>query len=220
MALLSFAKAGGGAGGTTGNIDTTGATIIVAVTVGDSGSSAPSDSQGNTWTTGASLVGGSFPTFHKSRIYWIANPTTSAAHNFTIAATNGAIVVAAFDGTVTPAVKLAEAGAQNLGASSSSGGSVSPTGTDLVVSSLGMEAAFTPTIGSSFTIADSQTYVGGTSYGCALAYKYSASAENPAWSLGASRDTTAINIVFQGTGGGGGGSIVPLVAHQYRQRRA
>ncbi|MHB1260315.1 MAG: hypothetical protein ACYC2H_01225 [Thermoplasmatota archaeon] len=202
--MLSFAVANGGAGGSTGSIDTTGATFLAAIGVADSSTPNITDSKGNTWVTALTPRGGSFPTYHQAKIYYVVNPTVGTGHTFNVAGTNASAVFAAFDATVVPNVFDAEAGAQRLGVSSATGGSVSPAGSGyLMLSGLGMESAsVSPSIGSSFTIAGTQPHVGGVSYGCSLAYKYVTGAEDPSWTLGGTFDVTVVNATFQGSGGG------------------
>lgn len=204
MALIVADSASGGAGGSTGSVDTTGATILIAVGVADSGTPTITDSKGNTWNS-LTQVGGSFPTYHRCRLYYVENPTVGTGHTFTVAGTNASACFAAFDATATTSVFDAENGAQNLGVSSATGGTVTPAGSNyLYISGLGNEdASVSPSLGSSFTLAVNESHVGGVSYGSALAYKYTSAGENPAWSLGGTFDVNVVNATFVGVGGGG-----------------
>lgn len=210
MALISSTSVGGGAGGTTGSIDTTGATFLVAIGVADSGVPSISDSKGNTWSH-LTTRGGSFPTYHRLRISYVNNPTVGTGHTFTCAGTNASACFAAFDSTAIASVFEAENGAQNLGVSSATGGSpgTPANANSLIISGLGVESAsVSASVGSSFTLAVSQPHVGGVSYGCFLAYKISSGSEDPAWSLGGTFDVNVANAIFKPSGGGGGGGTV------------
>ena len=103
MALIVADSASGGAGGSTGSVDTTGATILIAVGVADSGTPSITDSKGNTWNS-LTQVGGSFPTYHRCRLYYVENPTVGTGHTFTVAGTNASACFAAFDATATTSV--------------------------------------------------------------------------------------------------------------------
>ena len=98
------AAASAGAAVTTGAIDTTGATLLVAICATNNANGTPSvsDSASNTWTAlTAHSVSGAFA---QSQILYVINPTTSATHTVTIgaAASNLAVLsVIAFAGTST-----------------------------------------------------------------------------------------------------------------------
>lgn len=169
-----------GAGGTTGAIDTTGATLLIFA----AGSSKPagsvfSDSKGNAWTTLANWGGnaGSY-----AQIAYCLSPTVGTGHTFTIGTSNyPGVVVAAFSG-VTGARDL------SLGASGVQPGSGTPAqNNELIVTAL----CFTGSglaVNQGFTIVDVAPNT--TSNGCGLAYlaQGAAAALNPTWtgtSLGA-----------------------------------
>jgi len=183
MSLLAATSAGGGAGDTTPAIDTTGATLLVAIGVADSSSATPTltDSKSNVWTE-LPLRGGGNPTFHEDRIFYVEDPVVGTGHTFTVAGTNAAVCVAAFDGTTTPTSFDQETGAVTLASESAPGGSLTPPAPGLFISAIGIEQLRTFSIGSGFTIAVDQPHAGGESYGCALAYKETSGAENPTWS--------------------------------------
>ena len=219
MALIAHTSAGGGAGGTSGAVDTTGATFLVAVGVADSGTPSITDSKGNTWTP-LTQVGGSFPTYHQCRLYYVTNPTVGSGHTFTVAGTNASACFAAHDTIDTTSPFDAEAGAQNLGVSAATGGSVGAA-SRLVITGLGTEdgTISTPTISTSgFTVDELHPHVGGVSYGTFLGHKYVSASENPSWSLGGTFDVNVVNASFIVTGGGGG-PVVPVFVYQYRRRR-
>jgi hypothetical protein len=207
MALISSTSASGGAGGTSASIDTTGATLLVAVGVADSGTPSISDSKGNTWTP-LTQVGGGFPTYHRCRLYYVQNPTVGTGHTFTVSGTNASACFAAHGTLVTSGVFDAEAGAQRLGVSAATGGSVGAA-SRLVITGLGNESgSVTPSISTSgFSLDINEPHVGGVSYGTALGHKYVSAAEDPSWSLGGTFDVNVVNASFVVSGGGGGGSV-------------
>lgn len=206
MALIAADGAGGGSGGTTSALNTTGATLLVACVSVDSSSGTvptPTDSSSNTWTA-LTQVGGGNPPFFRSRLFYVQNPTTSATHTFTVAGTNASITAAAFDNTLTSGVFDLEAsggGAATTATETASGGSVTPTNPDsLVISGGGIEANRTLSVGGSFSIAHQEPHVGGVSYGSFIGYRSltASAAQNPAWTWTGQGNTNAVvlNAVF------------------------
>lgn len=210
MAFLVSTSAGGGAGGTSPNIDTTGATFLIANGVADSGVPTISDSKGNTWTAVPTIYGGSFPTFHRQRLFYVENPTVGTGHNFTCSGTNASACFAAHDAVAVSSVYDTEIGAQRLGVSAATGGSIGAA-SRLVITGLGAEsAAVSATLSTAgFTLDEAHPHVGGISYGSYIGHKYVSAAEDPSWSLGGTFDVTVANASFVTTGGGGGGPVTP-----------
>lgn len=202
---LTHTKIGGATGGTTPAIDTTGAKLI-AITAAYTGSATISDSKGNTYTL--ALTQGSAPAIS---LYYCISPTVDVAHTFTIAASVGAITVAAFSATLTPSV---DAGVTSQG---NTGGGLShfvgalaltpSTNNTLVVSGGNFPSAYGGTLagGGGFALADNQNYVGGTNYGCDLTYQIqttattiAANATTSTWTS-SSIPTSCVSMVFKET---------------------
>ena len=86
----------GAAGGAT-SIDTTGATLLVAVVRANGSGASISDSEGNVWTYGAEFG----PGITRVRLAWVFNPLTSATHTFNPTSNEGSADVFAFGGSGT-----------------------------------------------------------------------------------------------------------------------
>ena len=103
FAIVASVSAGSATGDnvTTGAIDTTGATLLVATVAADDGTQPVSDSATNTWValTRVASVAGLSPGL---QLYYVTNPTTAAAHTFTVTTTGlfPGIAVAAYSGTI------------------------------------------------------------------------------------------------------------------------
>lgn len=210
MALIGFVTIAG-SGAVSGALNTVGATLLVAY--GAAGA-APTltDSQGNTWTTDAS-VGGGNPPFHTDRFLYVVNPTTNAAHTFQVFGSNVGIVVAAFDGTLTSSAFDVRAGTSGTGTTTLNPGSVTPTTPDsLILSGLGIEQNRTESINSGFTIVGKQNFNSGINYAVVLAYKIvtGTSPVDPQWSwTGGNGDVAGVNLVIKAAASGGGGGPAP-----------
>lgn len=202
----AHAKAGGTGAQTTPAISTIGADLILAFTARYNEDATPTDSVGITWTGLTQQTSGGNT---RGRLWyaWVGSTGwgTNASHTFGINTSFDAIDVAAFSGALTGSDPFnAENGATGSGVTSLSPGSVSPFGTDLFIAGLGWYANNTMAIGSSFSITDQQNYAGGGSMGAALAWKESASSENPSWTWSGTNESAAVIASFKGAGGGGG----------------
>lgn len=199
---------------TTGNIDATGASLLVACVGAYNGAGAPtfSDSTADVWTAlterDSTANGGV-----RVKGYYKTSPT-SGNHQLTASGTGSfpSIEAAAFSGTATSSPLASENGnAINAGDVSMTTGSVSPASTALVFSCLGMrDVVGTMSINSSFTITD-QADDNAHSFATALSYKLSPSAsENPTWSwVNSSTGATEI-AVFSASGAG----VAATVRHE------
>lgn len=187
----------GADGGTSGAIDTTGATLLVAaVTYWVEPSR--SDSKGNTWVAVTASEYGYDP---KVRFYYVKNPTVGSGHTFTLGGSGSYSLLgfAAFSGTDTSA----NVDQQN-GATGTQPGSITPTAdNELIVCMIGSYAA-SRTIDSGFTEICDLAGGGGPGYGMCLAYKVqtTATAVNPTWS-----ENNATAIASFKAGGGGAAFI-------------
>lgn len=191
FALISSVIAGsvGGTGFTSGSIDTSGASILIAtatdypaVTEG-----AITDSKGNTWTQAVSVSNGSSS---RDRILYSTNPTVGSGHTFSFSApagsTYGTIIVMAFSGAAL--ASPFDQSNSNTGGNSTTiqPGSVTPTeDNELVITVCGLYPNEAPTlsIDGGFTIAQQNTYDDGDHYGAGAAYliQTTAAAANPTW---------------------------------------
>ncbi len=205
IAAVASAKVQGASGGTTGSIDTTGATLlVVSVSYAKGGARTISDNKSNTWTQLTAKGDGSFM---DETFYYAANPTVGTGHTFTVGggALNQSLTVAAFSGVIasSPFDKQNGFGTGSTVSSIQPGSSGTPTGSasSLIVCGLGTVWTSSVTIDSSFTILQQNPFVGGTAYGNAIAWKESTTAENPTYTAtsGTSIATAAVIAVFKPT---------------------
>jgi hypothetical protein len=195
-------------GGTTGAIDTTGATLLVVHVSDVDGTGTISDSKGNTWLTGRAGLGlGPY-----SAIYYAENPTVGSGHTFTVTIAAGKspnMQVMAFSGTAIASVKDQSNGASTGSPQSTlQPGSVTPTeDNELVVTgaAYGDLTATTPTI-SGYTISDWQEQQNSAHFGGAAAYavQTTATATNPTWGTGRGFTGSTIVTFREGAGSSAG----------------
>lgn len=201
IAVVASAKVAGPTGGTTSAIDTTGATLlVVSATYSRGGGFTLSDSKGNTWTALNIAQDGSFL---ENRLFYAANPTVGTGHTFTAAGGNlfQDIAVVAFSGV--PTSSPFDTGKQNTNAGAiaaiapGSSGTPSAAGSLLVSGFGGTYTSSPPTIGSSFSIEQTNPFSGGNNYGNSIAWKVSSTAENPTWTGNDATDSAATIAVFK-----------------------
>lgn len=202
ISLVTNGQGSGNNNPTTSGLDTTGATLLIAV-VTYAGTVSVTDSNGNTWTalTAYSNTGVT------SQIYYVNSntPTVGASHTFTLNGTGiaGAINVLAFSGTDATPYDGQQNGSNSASASSIQPGSVTPTANNyLIVTGFSGGNTFggSATINLSYTITNQKALTGGTNYGTAAAYliQGTAAASNPTWTLGSTVSNIASSIaVFQ-----------------------
>lgn len=202
------AKSPNDSGFTTGAIDTTGASLLVANIGSYSGTSEPtlSDSKGSTWTL--LTVQSSGADGARSRIYYAENPTVGAGHTFTVTGNDSfaALCVTAWSGPLTSSVFDQENGATTGGATSLATGSVTPSeNNELIVAGLCLRdisnTGDTVSINGGFTISDQQTGVANQCLEAAQAYlvQGALAAANPTWSWTTSDKAAATIATFKGT---------------------
>lgn len=196
---------------TTGAVDTTGATLLIA-SIGwfnpaTQSTTAPavSDSKSNTWTpltvrNSGNNVG--------NVLYYAKNPIVGSGHTFTLTSVNGfsSICVAGFSGTDTTSPFDVQNGAGGTSGATRQTGSITPSvDNELVIAGIGAGASGDPfSINVSFTIAQ-QDSGGASAFPSALAYivQTSAAAVNPTWTLNAS-DQSGVSIAsFKAAAAGG-----------------
>lgn len=203
MSLLTALTARQIDGTTTAAYDsqTNNAKFVVGIVTSDGGGAQPSvsDNQGNTYTY-RTITSAAFPPYHRSRIFFLRNPTQGASHTWTVTGNNCSMVVGLFDDDMDASPYDVEALATAGAVTSLQGGSVTPSQADSIIFSvIGFSQNLTPTVGSSFTKAAQANYASGVNYGSALAYKIVAStaAEDPAWSFATAEGVCVINAVFK-----------------------
>lgn len=184
---LATATASGADGGTSSGIDTTGAALLVAnvswyADTSDTNNPTLSDSKGNTWT-GLTTV---YNTHCGGRLYYCINPVVGSGHTFTLTGTGvyAAVVVTAWTDSGTGTAYDKQNGASDAVISTQTPGSVTPAANgSLLVTGLLTSELGTVSIGSSFTIAATVGFAGGTNEGATQAYRVQATAAalNPQW---------------------------------------
>lgn len=178
---------------TSGNVDTTGASFIIAVVAGYSGSSVITDSKSNTWRLSRPRI--TLPDTSSLDIYECFPTSVGSGHNFSSTGNFTSGCVAAFSGVTSKyAVNTATA------ASISPGSLVLPNAGQLIVTGLLFEAANTVSVDAPFTITDQVNFVTATYFGTALAYVITASANSyaPTWSYASACNAAADLAVYGG----------------------
>lgn len=222
--LLARDAAGGNNTFSTAGMDTTGATLLVALTsiVATSAPAVISDSQSNTWTP---LTGQSQSGQNTSQLFYVSNPTVGASHTVTITGSSIAcsVIVFAFSGVTTSSPFDKENGAVgSASATSLATGSITPTtdGQLIIVgaASGGGSAATTgimtwnKLVPGILSDGMNVPVVAGSYYGCMMGFgiQQTAAAFNPTISLsgtGTNSKLTAVIASFKaGTTSSGGGS--------------
>lgn len=213
MAIALVAKiAAGSSDGlsvTTGTIDTTGATLLVAVATG-TGSADPtiSDSKSNSWTE---LTDETVPGGESVRLFYSIPSSVGAGHTVTVddSGHRPSVVFYSFSGThATTPFDQESAGGNNFG-STVQPGSVTPSEDNCVIV---QGVAFN--VNGTFSINGSYTHTGdGTDYisndgtnrhgvGGAYLIQTTATATNPTWTHNpGSSSLAAVGAVFKAAGG-------------------
>lgn len=205
--LLTSLDAGSSGGGTftSATIDTTGATLLLAVVASYQDATEPtlSDSATNTWAsqTAQSTTG---VTPGRLRIHWVdsATPTTSASHSVTLtgAGAFAAVAFAAFSGSAAnPDDQFATGSTTGTVVSPAAAITPSQNGS-LVIAALTHSSATSPSVSidSSLSIFESRNFSSGNHYGIWVAWleQVTAASIDPSWTLGASRTVAAQVMSF------------------------
>jgi hypothetical protein len=214
--VVSHAQALGQNGGTTSDIDTTGADTIFWVVAHETAvAPTPADSKLNTWTLVRTHDNGHGKFNSQYRSATPANVGT--LHNFTLALTNGVIGVAltAFAGGATSSIDDQENSNGAIFSAVIKPGAITPSAANTLVitgvtcSDSGNDPSV---IDSGFTIAaHNASDAGGTGFGVGIAYLLQGAAAlvDPEWTITAS-SVHVISTVANynaGAGGGGGGTL-------------
>lgn len=180
----SKSVAAGPNGGSTTALNTTGSSlIVVAVSRYSAGPAVTlSDSASNTWTALTESINttGSLA----CRLYYCANPTTSASHTFTVAGTGiySSLAAVAFSGGTNASPFDLENGATGTSASATSGGITPSQNNEAVVIATADDGAIAnASIDGGFTRVETQLFGGGDHFGLNVAYliQTTAAAANP-----------------------------------------
>jgi hypothetical protein len=171
---------------TTGAIDTTTATLLVMVVSSYEAVASPtvSDSASNASWQGLTAQGSSGSA--ECRMFYHANPSTSATHTFTAAVTTGFLSVAVFTfaGTATSLPFDLETGTTVASVATIQPGSLTPSADDyVVINGIAWQSANTWTIDGGYSTPEQLDFASGLYFGVAGAYliQTSAAASNPTW---------------------------------------
>lgn len=214
--LVATAQAAGPTGGTSGAINTTGATLLVAFVSGNGTEvntvAAVSDSKGNTWTARPASSSSNTPA---GKLFYVANPTVGTGHTFTLSGANiyASVEVAAFSGvTTTSPFDGVENGISGGSTSPRQTGSITPSAdNELVISAAGFEYNGAVSVDSGMTITHQTAFASGDHFGSAIAYKVqtAATAINPSWSGWAGSVGNALTAVsFKAAPPAGGSGVI------------
>lgn len=201
-------------GGTSGSINTTGATLLIAVEFWTNSAScftSFSDSKTNVWVpwgaTNATNTNGS----SGLTLYYAVNPTVGSGHTFTLGTGAPGGCIAAFSGTNIQfpcgQLKINTAGSAH---SLAPGSITPPLNNTLLIAAMGYRDTTTISIDGGFTISNQLAFNSGISVGGALAYliQTSAAAANPtfSWTNVSSCNAVIGNIQPPAATGGSGGA--------------
>lgn len=183
--IVANGHAEGPSGGTTGTLNTSGATFGVAfVAEQTSPGAAVTDSKSNTWVAGTPQT----VSAPHGTIFYTINPTVGTGHTVTVSGSFSAMAVQFHSGiaTVSPLDQQNGTGGAAFTSANAQPGSITPTeDNELIVCGMATGASVTFSINESMTITDDVTFAGGNNYAGVAAYKYqtTAAAINPLWSF-------------------------------------
>lgn len=207
IALVASTNVPNGTGGTSGNIDTTGATLLTIGVGYWPTRGAFSDSKGNVWVSRCTAN-----QFWFNEILDVVTPTVGSGHNFTLpSATFSHAGIGAWSGTDSGAYDKFSTGVGG-GGTTVQPGSVTPTvAASLVVSDCTMNSgAGAPSVNSGFSSIYSSdgTAAGGGSSNSTYLVPDTA-AVNPTYTITATGNSCACIVVYKpASAAAGGGPIV------------
>lgn len=204
--LIGSVSAGSSAGGaiTTGNLNTTGATLLV-LAVGyyaPAGAASISDSKSNTWAalTVSTRGGGDADAI---RFYYVAGGVVGTGHNFTNSASNySSLCVLAFSGSAASPFDQENSDTQDFGTSVGSGALTPSQNGALVVAAVALRGyagdGQTVSVDSGQTKQEEVTGAGGAHAGVAISYEIQTTAtlRNPTWSWATADQAQAATAAF------------------------
>lgn len=181
---------GGVNGGTTGNIDTSGADLLVASISWFSGNSSISDSNGNTWIPLTARSSNNV----KHQLWYVLAPTVGAGHNFTVSMTGQAptLIVEAFSGIASFDQENGSANGMPL----QTGGITLASAPALFISGFCSTHASGINIDSSFGNQQTRYWSSGNNMAGSTAYRIDSvtGGANPTWSNGGVFTDAAANL--------------------------
>lgn len=195
--IASATTAYGESGGTSGLINSTGATlgvIVIGYYVG--GTPSVSDSKGNTWTPRTAYSGTGEPAI---RIYYSALTSVGASHTFTVSGSGiyAAICASVFSGGTV----YGQESGSTANAATKQPGSITPAeNNELLISGVisndGTESQPTFGVDGGFAKTHNQLYFSSNCYAVAMGYliQTTAAAANPTWSWGGGAHDVAANM--------------------------
>jgi hypothetical protein len=209
-ALLDSVSVGSSNGDSaiTASIDTTGASLVVAFASWHPGVSEGTmgDGPSNAYDTSLTMqTAGS----SRGKLYFVANPTTSATHQFVYTTTDGfpSLYVLVFSGAHSSPYTSQESGATASAISVEPGSLTPPEDNCLLVSGCAYTEAtrtFSIPTPAGWTVAEQLTFSSGQYFGGGIGYQIqtSATASNPAWTLDSgSGSLAAAMAVFKAASG-------------------
>jgi hypothetical protein len=231
IAFVAGTKVTNNDGGTSGSINTSGATLLVAIgafygaTAGGPGVTI-SDSNGNTWT--ALTERGPAGT-RSCRVWYAVNPSVGSGHTFTVTGTDSfaAVYFSSWSGVDTSSPFDVQGGINSVTGTGGYIGSEMVPSADGALVIGGWSTINTGTVSaqSGWTLGDSDAYTAAGYWGGGYAYQIQTTATTVAALTkisnisGGSEDLAAASAVFK-AGTGGGASATPIIMNHYRQRRA
>lgn len=208
VAIVDSVSAGAaGSGVTTGNIDTTGANLLVAFTMNTTGvDPTPTDSKSNTWWR----VGQQDQATNTMRMgIWVSVPSSvGSGHNFTHTAVNGRCSISVY--ALSGAHPWFRANTSSSATSLGTGDSTLPQAAALILTGLGTAATISSlVVADGFTIDETVAFLAGNHYGLATASKLSSSGtETPDWSWTTASSATAVRVVINEDDSGSSGTSI------------
>lgn len=212
MAIAVVASTQARWGATSASINTTAATLLVAVDADYIFSSLGpmSDSKGNTWIARTTYGTGG----PKVKIYYVENPTVGTGHTFSCSGNSNGIAIIAFSGTKTSSVYDTE-----NGANATSPGSTTPSeDNEVLVTGWCANSGSGYSVDSGFTLQESRNYnPGDNTMGFGLAYliQTTAAAKNPVWSGGGD-----VSVIATFKAAAAGGALSKSIIHPTSIHRA
>lgn len=210
MSLLTHVSKAGV--GTSGAIDTTGATVLVGlVTRTNVTASTFSDSKSNKWALIKSEGVGSAGAAVDLYLAYPSIDGIGSGHTFTVASGFPCLYVAAFSQSQLLDIASVKS-ANNSSANSIQPGSMTPAqDNSVIIACMSYRDTTTISVDGGFTIIDQQPFLASNYIGGALAYliQTSAAASNPTFSWTNAQNCTSAQIAIAlaaSTGSGGGGS--------------
>jgi hypothetical protein len=204
--LIADVDAGSSGGGTftSGAINTTGATLLIAVVTSFASATAPTltDSAGNTWVSQTAQSSGGL-TPGRLQIFWVDNntPNTSASHTVTLtgAGAFSAVEFAAFSGSGSNPDDQFSTVSTGIATASPSANPITPTLNDsLIIAAFTHSSATTPSVSidSGMTIVASRAFSSGNHFACYVAWleQITAASIDPTWTLGTAQ-TCAVQVM-------------------------